>query len=220
MRIQETEREWVNHPEGQYQGVCVDVVDLGMQPTQYGDKHKCRIVFETEHEIINDDDGTVKNAIVGKRFTVSLYKSNLLEFIESWRGRKLTKEETADFDTEQLIGANAMLQITHEQGSDGKTYDHIQSIMKLPRNMQPMKPSGSYVRVQDREQEQPQRNARSQQPQRNAQPARRAATPAPAARRPAATAGARRTAPAPKPVEDDFSDFPGALEDEDDDLPF
>jgi single-strand DNA-binding protein len=49
---------------------------------------------------------------------------------------------------------------------------------------------------------------------------RRSAAPAPARERQGAGAPAARNGGAKGPAKDDFEDFPGALEDEDDDLPF
>jgi hypothetical protein len=137
-------------PAGQYNAVCVDVVDLGIVKTSWQGQertvHKCRVVFEVD---ALDD-------VTGKRLTISAYhtaslgeKANLRKFLEAWRGKAFTAEELKGFDTEQLIGVGALIQIVHATKGD-KTYDNINSIMVPPKPMKWLEPSNQYVRVQDR----------------------------------------------------------------------
>ena len=137
-------------PAGQYNAVCVDVVDLGIVKTQWQGKektvHKCRIVFELD--AVDRDTG--KRLTLGAYFTASLSeKANLRKFLEGWRGRPFTAEELKGFDTESLIGIGALLQVIHTPKGD-KTYDNINSIMVPPKSMTWLEPSGKYVRVKDR----------------------------------------------------------------------
>lgn len=136
-------------PAGQHQAVCVDVIDKGMVTVEWnGNKkqqHKCRIVWEIDEKM---EDG--RRFTVGRQFTASLSeRANLRGFLEAWRGRAFTEDELAGFDTEQLIGVNALIQIVHTKKGD-RTYDNINSIMKIPKGMQRIEPTGSYVRVKDR----------------------------------------------------------------------
>ena len=136
-------------PDGPHPAVCVDVVDLGIVETswqgQQRSTHKCRLVFEIEETM---DDG--RRFTVNRQFTASLNeKASLRKFLESWRGRPFTKEELAGFDTEQLIGAPAVIQVVHAE-REGKVYANIDSVMKLMRGMPRLQPSGDYVRVRDR----------------------------------------------------------------------
>lgn len=137
-------------PAGQYNAVCVDVVDLGIVKTSWQGQdrqtHKCRIVFEVDE--INPDNG--KRYATSRMFTASLSeKAALRAFLESWRGKAFTPEELRGFDTEQLVGVGAIIQIVHEPKGD-KTYDNINSVMKPLRGMPWLEPSGAYVRVKDR----------------------------------------------------------------------
>ncbi len=136
-------------PEGQHQAVCVDVVDLGMVAVEWqGQKktqHKCRLVWEVDEKMPNGKRFTVR-----RQFTASLgMKANLRGFLEAWRGRPFTDAELAGFDTEQLIGVNALIQVVHTKKGD-KTYDNINAIMRLAKGMTPIEPTADYVRVQDR----------------------------------------------------------------------
>lgn len=139
-------------PEGQHVAVCVDVVDLGIVKTEWKGEartvHKCRIVFEIGETMENGNRFTVS-----QMFTASLgEKANLRKFLESWRGRAFTKEELAGFDTEQLIGAPAVVQVVHAEKGD-KTYANINSVMKLMKGLPKLSPSNDYIRVKDRKEQ-------------------------------------------------------------------
>jgi hypothetical protein len=136
-------------PAGQYVGICVDVVDLGIVKTTWEGRekqvHKCRLVFELD---ALDDNGKPLRA--SRQFTVSLSeKASIRAFLEAWRGKPFTAVELKGFDTETLIGVAALIQIIHTE-RNGKTYDNINSIMLPPRGTPWPKPSGEYIRVKDR----------------------------------------------------------------------
>lgn len=132
-------------PEGVKAAVCVDVVDKGMQETEWGSKHKCRVVWEIPDTM---EDG--RRFTIGKSYTVSLHeKSTLYKDLKSWRGKPFTAAELAGFDLEKLIGAPCQLVITHED-KDGSVFANVTAIMKAdPANR--LTPSGSYQRVKDRQ---------------------------------------------------------------------
>lgn len=129
-------------PEGLHQAVCVDVIDLGMQPGfQQKPTHKIRIVWELG--II--DPETHKRFQVRNQYSLSLHeKSNLSQHLESWRGRKFTEIErsgdpsTPDrrgrFDVEKVVGANCQLQISHTIKDGGRIWPDIQAIVPAPKD--------------------------------------------------------------------------------------
>lgn len=225
MIISDNAKEYTKHPEGEFVGVCVDIVDLGLEQTAYGMKPKVRIVFETEATMEKEINGVkvLVPCTISRKFTASLNeKAPLRAFLEAWRGRKFTGAEVKAFDTEQLIGAPAYLNVTWEWSQDGtKQYDNIMSCMKLPRGLEPLQASGNYQRVKDRQQ-QGQQNGQRQAPPRQAPPqanqqAQGYGQPAPQARRPQPVAAhAQRQAP-PPPQDDEFDP---AQYDDGDDLPF
>jgi len=134
-------------PEGLHNAVCVDVVDLGLKDTEWGKKHKCRLVWEIE---ATRNDG--KRFLIMKEYGVSLNeKATLRKDIQSWRGKPLTSDELRKFDLESLIGRGCQLVVTHSE-SDGKTYANAQNVMKPGTNV--LTPSGSYTRKKDRKDEQ------------------------------------------------------------------
>jgi len=76
-------------------------------------------------------------------------KSALRKDLESWRGKKFTRDEEMGFDIERLIGVNCLLNITHNEVGD-RTYANIVSIMPLAKGMRPITVR-EYVRKVDRQ---------------------------------------------------------------------
>ena len=150
-------RDFIPAPEGRHRAVCVDVADLGMVETSFGDKHKLRIVWEIDKLMQPDEEsGERRRFIVTNRYTASLHeKANLHQDIVCWLGRDFTEEEQVDgYDLEQLIGKPCWLQIVHKQGTyQGKptTFANIANIISLVDGEEPLAPSGSYMRLRDRE---------------------------------------------------------------------
>jgi hypothetical protein len=142
----EPESKFTPAPEGLHQAVCVDVVDLGLVETQWGQKPKVEIRWQLD--VVNEDAG--KRFDIRARYTLSLSeKANLRKQLETWRGRKFSQEELQGFDLEKLIGVNCQLQVIHNLSDEGKTYANVQAIVphnaKLPK-IAPL----DYVREQDR----------------------------------------------------------------------
>lgn len=115
-------------PAGPQPAVCCDVVDLGIQETQWGDKHKLWIVWLLSE--IEPESG--KPFIVVKRYTLSMHeKSNLYSDICSWRGVRMAPAEAEAFDLESLIGKTCLLNIVHTTKETG-IYANVNTIMALP----------------------------------------------------------------------------------------
>lgn len=144
-------KDFIPAPAGVHQAVCVDVIDLGMlEVTWAGQKkqqHKINVAWQ-----INElrDDG--KPYLVFKRYTLSLSeKANLRKDLESWRGRKFTRDEEMGFDVESVIGANCLLNVQHAE-KEGTTYANVVAIMPLAKGM-PKITATDYVRKIDRKDE-------------------------------------------------------------------
>lgn len=122
-------------PEGVHSAVCIDLIDLGIQPTQFGDKHKLRLVFEVEEK---KEDG--KPFTISKSFTASLNpKATLAQFLAKWRGKPIVEGETIDL--KKLIGASATLVVSHQTNDDGKTFAGIDAVSKPTKKLSA---SGTY----------------------------------------------------------------------------
>lgn len=134
-------------PEGLHHAVCVDVVDLGLQDTPWGQKQKVDLRWQTD--LVNDR--TAKRFEVRKRYTASLHeKAKLRQDLECWRGRKFTEEELKAFDLEKLLGVNCQVQIIHTLSDEGRTFDNVQTIVPFNGKMGPKLAPLDYVRQKDR----------------------------------------------------------------------
>jgi hypothetical protein len=140
-------------PAGMQQAVCVDVVDLGLQKSNFQNEdgtdkwqHKIEIVWQSSEHM---KDG--RPYLVKKRYTLSLNeKANLRHDLESWRGKPFTDDEVNGFDVERLIGVNANLNIVHKAGSKGGMFANVSAIAPLMRQQTRMTATPDYVRVCDR----------------------------------------------------------------------
>lgn len=130
-------------PEGTHQAVCVDVIDKGMVPNKFKDgalQHKIDIAWQIAE---TRDDG--KRFVLYKRYTLSLNeKATLRHDLESWRGKKFTRDEEMGFDVEKLIGANCLINVQHAPGTKdpAKVFANVVSVMPLLKGMPKIAPDG------------------------------------------------------------------------------
>lgn len=161
----DNQKEFQAPPEGLYQAVCVDVTDLGIRPTRFGDKQQIDIrwmlgeVDEATGQMhIKLNDNGYPFTIMG-RYTNSMNeKANLRKHIEAWRGKPFTGDEASKlqvegFDLEKLIGANCQLQIVHNITDGGRVYANVQAIVSLDKRLPKLGVPNDYVRIQDRKKE-------------------------------------------------------------------
>jgi len=135
-------------PAGAHQAVCVDVVDLGMRDTQWGEKHKVQLRW-----IIDKEDSNGVPFMVLSSYTLSLNeKAQLRKDLEAWRGVAFTDKELDGFDLECLIGVNCQLNVVHKAGDGGKVWANVNAIMPLASKMEKMAVPDNYIRAKDREQ--------------------------------------------------------------------
>ena len=135
-RAKDGDKEYKLVNPGAHTAICNMVVDVGLQQTGYGPKHKVYFRFELPGERVEwEKDGVKHNGpmSVGQFFTVSLsQKSTLRGFLESWRGRAFTKQELDGFDLFNVAGVPCILNIVHN-AHEGKTYANIKAVMPLPK---------------------------------------------------------------------------------------
>jgi hypothetical protein len=141
--------EFISHPEtdGMVKAVIVDITPLKEVDTQYGVKEVFQIVFESE---IENDEGK-RFCVWSRRFTPSLSdRANLRKELKKIMGRDFTALELKGFDIEALIGFGVNMIIQHEIGSNGNTYA-VMRFIAPDKSGSPLKASGAYTRVKDRE---------------------------------------------------------------------
>jgi hypothetical protein len=191
-----TEAKFRPHPEGQYVAQCVDTIDLGNKVESFPgtpDKlaHKIVLVFRTGE--VNEQTGEVID--IAREFTLSMNeKANLRKFLEQWRGKPYTAEQAeAGVPLHKLVGNFALITVAHRTSGAGRTYANLTACVGLPKQMSEAAKdmSKGYTRA-DYWQQRKDEYAQGVQ--------------------------AFRSVAAAPPA--DFDDFPAALEDSEDDLPF
>jgi hypothetical protein len=130
-------------PEGLWAGVCIDVVDKGIVPTQWGPKHKVQFRWVVSAEPKRSDG---KPHMVSMSYPISMdERSNLRKMLETWRGRAFTAEELKKFDLESVLGAPCQIQVAHDTGNDGDPYAFPQVVMRAGSGPRVQAPN-DYVR--------------------------------------------------------------------------
>lgn len=148
--VKEPASQFEPAPEGLQQAVCVDIVDLGMVKTEFGDKHMVRIIWQ-----VPSLSKTGERHQVASRYTVSLHKkAKLRQHLEMWRGKAFTPDELKGFDLEKLLGANCQMQIVHNVADEGKVYANVQAIVPCLPGTSKLLPF-NFVRTKDRPTEGP-----------------------------------------------------------------
>lgn len=130
------------HEAGQVAAICCDVIDLGKNVEQFEGnppevKDKLALVFRTE----DTEDG--KPRYIAQEFTTTMgRKGNLRKFLESWRGKAYTEEEARKqgIPLDKLEGAPALVTIAHKTSRKGNEYAYILSIAPLPKQMRDAAP--------------------------------------------------------------------------------
>jgi len=129
--------QYENPNPGSHIARCYQLIDLGTQQHSWKGEtwtaRDVRFTFELPHETMT---GKYNAEHKGKPFAVSLTMkqslhsaSKLRSFLESWRGRKFTKEELSAYDPKKCVGAAC--RVTLIQDGD-KVY--IDSVCPLSKN--------------------------------------------------------------------------------------
>ena len=147
MKIGTKTKSFDPHPEYEGPAVCVDCTPPKIVQSEYGPREQFRLVFETQSL---REDGK-PHLVWSRGFTPSLHeKAALRTFLKQWLGRDLSAAEQAEFDTELLVGKPCLVTIVHNTGGNGEIYANI-GLIRPDRGAIPLKPSGKYIRVKDRE---------------------------------------------------------------------
>lgn len=123
-------------PEGSHLAVCDMFVDLGMQDSHFGAKHKIFLRWQIPAlrlKYEKDDEQFDVPMTVGAQYTLSLSeKSNLRPILQSWRGKAFTPDELKKFDVTTVLGKPCMITVTHAPKADGGVYSNVGAVAKLP----------------------------------------------------------------------------------------
>ena len=129
--------QYENPSAGTHVARCFSLIDMGTQVHSYNNEQwqsrDLRITWELPSELM---EGLYKPEVKGKPFAVSMTvkqslhsSSKLRGFLESWRGKKFTKEELQSYDAKKLLGAPCLLTIL--ENGDYRNVDSIAPCGKL-----------------------------------------------------------------------------------------
>ncbi len=137
--------------QGLHAARCIDVVDLGLVQTEFGDKYQVQLRWVLPADSVTT--GHQERApICARKFTNSLHKKAALrQILEMWRNRPFTPAELEGFDLEKLLGVACQVQIVHSPKADGSVYANVQAVIPLSKGMTAPAAPADYVRVRDRE---------------------------------------------------------------------
>tara|TARA_R110002020_G_scaffold118309_1_gene270505 strand:- start:1045 stop:1740 length:696 start_codon:yes stop_codon:yes gene_type:complete len=119
-------------PEGTHLARCYMMADIGLQQTSFGVKEQVVLYWEISEQKM--DDG--RPMIIYSTYTNSMHeKSNLRRDIESWRGKKLTEDESKAFDLRVVLGHPCQLSVVHRNAANGNTYANVQAVTGIPKGL-------------------------------------------------------------------------------------
>lgn len=118
-------------PAGTQCARLIQIIDLGTQPTEYQGVKKDKRQVRLTWELVDAKMADGRNFVIGKSFSASLYKSSLLETIESMTGKPIQFESDGSYNMGQLLDAPCMVTVVLAT-KDGKTYANIGSISPMP----------------------------------------------------------------------------------------
>lgn len=128
-------------PEGSHLAVCDMFVDLGMQDSRFGAKHKIYLRWQIPNltvEYEKDGQKVTSPMAIGATYTLSLSeKSNLRPMLQTWRGRAFTPEELKKFDVSTVLGHPCMITVVHKPKDGGGVYAEVSGVAKLPQGVTP-----------------------------------------------------------------------------------
>ncbi len=132
------QKEFIPLEAGNHIGRVCGLIHIGTITDNIQGKEVTRnrvfISFEIPGQL--RDDG--KPQTIGQEFTLSMHRQgNLLPFVESMLGAKLSAEETKAFDVYTLVGKPAMVNVIHsEPNAEGVVYANIKGVSPLPKGME------------------------------------------------------------------------------------
>ena len=130
-------------PAGVFTARCYKIQHFGTVPDVYMGEHKLtnklRIDWElpTETKVFDPEKGEQPQSI-SKDYTASFNeKSNLYKDLTSWLGDLSQHDE---FDLNQILGNECMVNIQHKVSGAGNTYAYVASVTPMPKGVQCLPP--------------------------------------------------------------------------------
>lgn len=129
-------------PSGNFVARCISMVHIGTIEDEFqGEKkllNKVRITWElpTETKVFKEENGE-QPFVLSKEFTLSMNeKATLRKWLESWRGKIFTQEESEKFDVAVLVGKPCMLNVIHKAKTNGDIRADIAAVSTMPKGLE------------------------------------------------------------------------------------
>lgn len=127
-------------PTGTHRALCVGVIDLGTQTTNFQNKdgspktaHQIRLTWQLCDEFM--DDG--RPFALSKDYTFSTHeKATFRKDLEAWRGKKFEEADfgPGGFEPKNLLNKGCLLTVVHTDKGD-KTYANVAGVSGMPKGM-------------------------------------------------------------------------------------
>ena len=118
-------------PAGTQCGRLIHILDLGTQETEFQGQKKNRRQVRLTWELVDSRMQDDRTFIIGKTYNASLYKSSLLDLIESMTGKPIEFEQDGSYNMKQLLNLPCMVTVVHSTKAD-KTYANVGSVSPVP----------------------------------------------------------------------------------------
>lgn len=165
-RTNPNSRDFENCPEGMFDAVCVDVIDLGIVDTGFKNQQtgeperKPMVAFGYQVAVVDENDRPQTQSdgqpyYIRARFNNTLgggsKRSNLLDHLENWTGKTMPEEKKEEgIDLEKFLGVNCQIVVVHRQNKQQRTFANIKTITPARKGAPKLKASPEFVRVKDR----------------------------------------------------------------------
>jgi len=122
-------------------GILYGIIDLGTQSVEWNGQSKLQRKIMLQFEFpdtthVFDEKKGPEPLVLSRKFTWTMSENgHFRAFINGWRGKALTDEQAKAFDVGAMIGVAGLVNVT-ERDYNGKTYQNIDSVSKLPKAMQ------------------------------------------------------------------------------------
>ena len=118
-------------PAGTQCARLIHILDFGTHETEFQGVKKNKRQVRLTWELVDAKMADGKNFVIGKTYNASLFKSSLLDAIESMTGKPIEFEHDGSFDMGTLLGKPCMLTVAHNT-KDGKTFAVPAGMSPLP----------------------------------------------------------------------------------------
>lgn len=107
-------------PSDIYEAICYGIIDLGHQDGKFGSKPQLTLRWELVDDYIRIEiEGEKKRRALSKIYGNSMNEKATLRIdLESWRGKKMTEEESKGFDLEKILEKRCRLVVSEIEGKN------------------------------------------------------------------------------------------------------